>query len=116
LRISIATGLFLDEINSHMRLSAHQIQTIRQTAQRIFGTDVHITVFGSRTMDDYKGGDIDLLFETQATLENRAKTICQLSGALTMALGDRKIDIILKDANTPNAPIFDIAKRTGIPL
>ncbi|MBA3056445.1 MAG: hypothetical protein KJ614_07285 [Gammaproteobacteria bacterium] len=36
-------------------------------------------------------------------------------GALTLALGDRKIDIILKDANTPPAPIFEIARRTGVP-
>ena len=47
---------------------------------------------------------------------DRAQTLCQLSGAITLALGDRKIDIILKDANTPPAPIFDIAKRTGILL
>jgi hypothetical protein len=33
-----------------------------------------------------------------------------------MALGERKIDIILKDANTPEAAIFNIAQRTGIAL
>ncbi len=40
--------------------------------------------------------------------------LCQLSGALTMALGDRKIDVLLKDANTPPAPILEIARRTGV--
>jgi hypothetical protein len=34
----------------------------------------------------------------------------------SMAQGDRKIDVLLKDANTPPAPIFDIAKRTGVLL
>ena len=34
----------------------------------------------------------------------------------SMALGDRKIDVILKDANTPPAPVFEIAKRTGVLL
>jgi len=34
----------------------------------------------------------------------------------SMALGDRKIDVILKDANTPPAPIFEIAQRTGVLL
>ena len=67
-------------------------------------------------LDDRKGGDIDLFFETDTALANRATTLCQLSGALTFALGDRKIDIILKDANTPPARIFEIAKRTGVPL
>ena len=42
--------------------------------------------------------------------------LCQLHGALTLVLGERKIDVLLKDANTPPAPVFEIAKRTGIPL
>ena len=67
-------------------------------------------------LDQRNGGGIDLFFETDAALASRAKALCQLSGALTLALGDRKIDIILKDASTPPAPTFDIAKRTGIPL
>ena len=32
----------------------------------------------------------------------------------SMALDDRKIDVLLKDANTPPAPIFEIARRTGV--
>ncbi|MDR3369916.1 nucleotidyltransferase domain-containing protein [Rhodoferax sp.] len=97
-------------------MSSSQIQAIRQTAQRVLGVDVRVSVFGSRVNDNSKGGDIDLFFETEKQVNNRAKAICQLSGALTLALGDRKIDIILKDANTPDAPIFDIAKRTGVQI
>ena len=99
-----------------MRLNSEQIQAIRLATQRILGPDARVSLFGSRALDDRKGGDIDLLFETDQALDNRAKTICRLSGALTMALGDRKIDVILKDINTPPTAIFDIAKRTGIPL
>jgi predicted nucleotidyltransferase len=99
-----------------MRLSTDQVQAIRNAAQRVLGADARISVFGSMALDERKGGDIDLFFETHAALANRAKALCQLSGALTLALGDRKIDIILKDANSPQAPIFDIAKRTGVPL
>ena len=82
----------------------------------MLGDGVRVSVFGSRALDNRKGGDIDLFFETDARFANRAKVLCQLYGALTLALGDRKIDVILKDANTPPAPVFDIAKRTGIPL
>lgn len=99
-----------------MRLTTDQVQAIRQTAQRVLGDGARVSVFGSRALDNRKGGDIDLFFETDARLVNRAKVLCQLYGALTLALGDRKIDVILKDANTPPAPVFDIAKRTGIPL
>jgi predicted nucleotidyltransferase len=99
-----------------MRLTPDQVHAIRQTAQRVLGADARVSVFGSMAIDQRKGGDIDLFFEIDAPLVNRAKVLCQLSGALTLALGERKIDIILKDANTPPAPIFDIAKRTGVPL
>ena len=99
-----------------MRLTTEQVQAIRHAAQRVLGTDARVSVFGSMALDDRKGGDIDLFFETDASLANRAKVICQLHGALTLALGDRKIDVILKDANTPPAPVFEIAKRTGVLL
>jgi predicted nucleotidyltransferase len=99
-----------------MRLSPDQVQAIRQSALRVLGADARVSVFGSRARDDSRGGDIDLFFSTDTAVENRAKTLCQLAGALTLALGDRKIDIILKDANTPDAAIFEIAERTGVPL
>ena len=99
-----------------MRLTTGQVQAIRHAVQRVLGADVRVSVFGSMALGDRKGGDIDLLVETDAQLANRAKVLCQLHGALTLALGDRKIDVILKDANTPPAPVFEIAKRTGVLL
>lgn len=99
-----------------MRLTNNQVQAIRQTAQRVLGVGARVRVFGSRALDDRKGGDIDLLFETDAQLDNRATVLCELYGALTMALGERKIDVLLKDANTPPAPVFEVAERTGVLL
>ena len=99
-----------------MRLTTNQVQVIRDTAQRVLGANARASVFGSMAMNDRIGGDIDLFFETYNLLANRAKMICQLYGALIQALGARKIDVILKDANTLPAPVFEIAKRTGILL
>ncbi len=99
-----------------MRLSSDQVQAIRRTARQVLGEAARVKVFGSMAMDDRKGGDIDLFFETDMSLANRAQVLCQLHGALTLALGDRKIDVILKDANTAPAPIFEIAQRTGVLL
>jgi len=62
------------------------------------------------------GGDIDLLVEAETVLSNRAETLCQLHGALVMALGDRKLDVLLKDARTREIPVFEIARRTGVIL
>ena len=55
-----------------------------------------IWLFGSRADDIRRGGDIDLLVETDAELSNRAQ-------------GGRAA----KDGVTPGAPVFEIAKRTG---
>lgn len=75
-----------------------------------------IWLFGSRADDALRGGDIDLLVETDAVLENRAQAICKIYGAIIIALGERKVDVLLKDGQTPAAPVFEIAKRTGVLL
>ncbi|MDF9392791.1 nucleotidyltransferase domain-containing protein [Methylococcus capsulatus] len=99
-----------------MRLTPVQIQTTKTTVNRVLGVPNRIWLFGSRADDSQRGGDIDLLIETDAVLPNRAEALCRLHGALIMALGDRKLDIVLKDARTEEAPIFEIARRTGVIL
>lgn len=99
-----------------MRLTPAQEQLIKSTVDRVLGTESRVWLFGSRANDDLRGGDIDLLVETEAAFPNRAKMLCRLYGALIFALGDRKLDVLLKDARTRDAPIFSIAKRTGVLL
>ena len=99
-----------------MRLTPSQEQITKSTVDRVLGTANRVWLFGSRVDDDLRGGDIDLLIETEAVLPNRAKILCRLHGALIFALGERKLDILLKDARTRDAPVFTIAKRTGIML
>jgi len=99
-----------------MRLTPAQEQLIKSTVDRVLGTESRVWLFGSRVNDDLRGGDIDLLVETEAAFPNRAKILCRLYGALIFALGDRKLDVLLKDARTRDAPIFSIAKRTGVLL
>ena len=96
--------------------NVYQIQAIKQTTHTVLGAESLVILFGSRADDAAKGGDIDLLFETDRVLENRATTIGALYVALIRQLGDRKIDIILKDIATPAAPVLKIARQTGILL
>lgn len=99
-----------------MRLTASQAQITKNTVARLVGVPNTVWLFGSRVDDSRRGGDIDLLIETEVALPNRADTLCRLHGALIMALGDRKLDIALKNARTVEAPIFEIARRTGVLL
>lgn len=99
-----------------MRLTLSQIQKIKTTVARVLNLPHRIWLFGSRVDDQKRGGDIDLFIETDEIVLNRAETICRVYGALVLVLGDRKLDILIKDARTKSAPVFEVAKRTGILL
>ena len=99
-----------------MRLTETQRAAIKASVSSAIDADSRIWLFGSRVDDAKRGGDIDLLIETDKTLPNRVTTICRLEGSLVMKLGDRKIDIILKDARTPEAPIHRAARDHGVLL
>ena len=99
-----------------MRLNSDQVQAIKQTAQRVLGDDARVTLFGSRTNDALRGGDIDLLFETPRQLDDRVAATGQLYVTLIRHLGDRKIDVLLKDAATAEAPVMRMARETGVVL
>ena len=99
-----------------MRLTQDQIEAIKQTAHAVLGEGARVILFGSRVDDTKKGGDIDLLFETDQPVCNRAATVGAIYVALIRQLGDRKIDILLKDGTTPSAPVLEVARQTGIEL
>ena len=67
-----------------MRLSRKEIEVILSIARKIYGESVKVYLFGSRTDDSKKGGDIDLLVRTPEGNK----------GVLKEILGDQKIDII----------------------
>ena len=99
-----------------MRLTSEQTNIIKDTAYSVLGEGSRVILFGSRVDVEKKGGDIDLLFETEHILDNRVNAIGALYAALIRKLGDRKIDILLKDPKTPNAAVLEIARQTGIEL
>ena len=47
-----------------MRLNSKEIQSIVRIAKEIYGEDVSVYLFGSRTDDTKRGGDIDLFIRT----------------------------------------------------
>ena len=54
-----------------MRLTLNYRDIIVTTAKQMLGDDAMVWLFGSRTDDTQKGGDIDLYIETNTLLENR---------------------------------------------
>lgn len=93
-----------------------EVEVIRATVGRLLGDRTCIRIFGSRAREDEKGGDIDILIETERQLPNRVVSMCRLASELQMQLGDQKIDVIIVDPDTREQPIHRIARQTGVVL
>lgn len=99
-----------------MRLTENQRQAIKSAVTRVIGAGSRVWLFGSRVDDRKRGGDIDLLIETETLVPSRVDALCQIEGALAVRLGNRKIDVLLKDARTADTPIILAARQTGVLL
>lgn len=97
-----------------MRLDKHQIETIREAASEAFGEGTVVTLFGSRTDDDKRGGDIDLLI-SPAQRDNIVSRKIRMLMMLERNLGERRIDIVIELPGDAR-PIVEVAHRTGIAL
>ena len=99
-----------------MRLSDHDRQAIRKITTELAGPQARVLLFGSRTRDDLRGGDIDLLVELPAITPQRLTLGDRLGVRLQRAIGLRKIDILVADPATPRSPVLAAARRDGIAL
>ena len=95
-----------------MRLSDKYIKVIKQNFEKVFG-DGELYVFGSRTDNSKKGGDIDLYIVIDDHNSLFEKKIRFLAG-IKRELGEQKIDVIF---NTDESRLIEQeAKKWGIRL
>jgi predicted nucleotidyltransferase len=99
-----------------MRLSIKQREIIEKTAIRHFGNDVRVYLFGSRVIEEARGGDIDLYLETVPeeiiTVKKRIAFIVDLK----KELGDQKIDVVFKSMENKTSRFQQIIDNTKIPI
>jgi uncharacterized protein len=99
-----------------MRLSKFEIETIKSLASSHFGTDIQVFLFGSRTSDQQRGGDIDLLIRNPNGEHLKTRTKINFITDLIFEIGEQKIDVVLDNSNTKNSAFFKTIYRTGIQL
>jgi predicted nucleotidyltransferase len=101
-----------------MRITPHEQEVIKRTAQECFEAAVVVRLFGSRRDDAKKGGDIDLFVQT--SLDDPAeisKAHSRFLAKLYAELGEQKIDVLIDYPNRKvELPIFAIALEQGIVL
>jgi predicted nucleotidyltransferase len=100
-----------------MRLNVKDITSIKAVTNSVFGENAIVTLFGSRTKDSKKGGDIDLFIKCNKMVlrdelyQLKLKFLVQLK----KRIGDQKIDVII-DGGQVNNSIFKTVEKEGILL
>jgi len=95
-----------------MRLSSREIKSIETAFTSTFGSG-EIYLFGSRTNDTLKGGDIDL-FIVPETHNDLAEKKIDFLVKLKRSIGEQKIDVVIDRGE--NRPIDKKAKISGVLL
>ena len=93
-----------------MRLTDIEIQSIKRAVSS-FDQKAKILLFGSRTDDAKRGGDIDLLILSQTITD---KNVRKIRRDICDDIGEQKIDIIV--AKDMSKPFVRIAYSDGIEL
>jgi predicted nucleotidyltransferase len=99
-----------------MRLTSAEVEAIRSCAKRYFGEGCIVRLFGSRTDDTRRGGDIDLHIEAEtaglATLSNEL----MFRQDLKDSIGEQPIDVVVRGPRYTLRAIDLIAVQTGTTL
>lgn len=96
-----------------MRMTREQILAILAAVRRRAGGDAAVYLFGSRLDDRAKGGDIDLLIETDTplTLTERARIKLELETGLGLP-----VDIIVMGRHGARTPFQRLALARALRL
>jgi predicted nucleotidyltransferase len=91
-----------------MRLTKKEIEAIREVTSEVFGDKAKAHLFGSRVNDALKGGDIDLLIQTDRNIpgaeQNRLKI--KFLVHLKNRIGDQRIDVVLDRPSLRNSNFY----------
>jgi uncharacterized protein len=99
-----------------MRLDEYEIKAIKTLAKLHFGDEVHVFLFGSRTDDLRRGGDIDLYISNAQGAHLNVKNKINFIADLVLQIGDQKIDVILDRLDTKRSAFINTIRQTAIQL
>jgi len=109
-------------VGGGVRLTPDEVAVIKEAIRRRFRGKGRIILFGSRTDDAKRGGDIDILVESDEPLEEGVRHKLEALSDLHRGLGDRKIDLVLawmpgsEGDRKDERRIVQIARKTGVSL
>ena len=99
-----------------MRLSKFEIESIKNLAGLHFGTDVEVFLFGSRTDNRRRGGDIDLFISNPAGKHLKVRSKIKFITDLILLIGEQRIDVVLDNPEKKDSVLYKTIHNTGIQL
>ncbi len=99
-----------------MRLEKFEIESIKNLAQQHFGKDVQVFLFGSRTSNNKRGGDIDLFIRKKNGVKPDIRSKINFITDLIFKIGDQRIDVVLDNPAMHNSQFLKTIYSTGIQL
>ena len=99
-----------------MRLSKFEIESITKLANHHFGSDVQVFLYGSRTSNQLRGGDIDLYIRNTNGEHLDIRTKINFITDLILQIGEQRIDVVLDNPVKKNSAFFKTINQTGIQL
>jgi len=96
-----------------MRLDLHQIEVIVHCVRQQFGPHARVSLYGSRVDDAARGGDVDLLVETdlRSTVRQRAMATTHLEQALQLP-----VDLLVVERGNDSSAFARMARSRALPL
>jgi predicted nucleotidyltransferase len=95
-----------------MRLSNKEIAAIKEVTRGVFGDNATISLFGSRTDNNKKGGDIDLFIQckSQISREELYQLKIKFLVQLKKIIGDQKIDVLINGGQLSKSILETVQK------
>ena len=98
-----------------MRITPLEREIIVREVNKWFGSNSRVVLFGSRTDDMAKGGDIDLFVVPACSSDLYMKKIYFLV-SLKSKIGEQKIDVVIQADEEDDRLIIETAQKEGILL
>ena len=113
LTASTAHGLAHDRRHAPAPQDRHAL--VQATAE-VAGPAARALLFGSRTDDHARGGDIDLRVELPQAPADPLGLSLKLSARIQRRVGVRRIDVPVADPGSAPTPLFERARREAVAL
>jgi uncharacterized protein len=96
-----------------MRLNNKEIEVIKKVTRDVFGENATISLYGSRTDNNKKGGDIDLFIQCncQISREEQYKLKLKFLVQLKKHIGDQKIDVLINGGQLSKSILETVQKE-----